>query len=168
MQAARSISSVAAASASSQQQQQATAVSRDDERSTGALRLNCSKMTTRSVSTLLPQANKQTERAGCHSPCEIFLFRLNELVGLGLGTYICSEYLVTHRFSSRGDRTWVPMVIGLGFLPQWALIQILYKSNGGRTTETRHAGKHEDTTPKRGGSLLNYLEQTQTMARKFG
>ena len=38
--AARSISSVAAASAPSQQQQQATAVSRDDLRSTGALPVN--------------------------------------------------------------------------------------------------------------------------------
>jgi len=33
------------------------------------------------------------------------------------------------------------------------------KSNGGRTTETRHAGKQEDTTPKRGTSLPNYLDQ---------
>ena len=142
-------------------------MSRDDERSTGALLLKLFRDHSKCHSTLPYQANKQTERGVCHSPCEIFLFRLNELVGLGLGTYIWSEDLVTHRFSSRGDRTWVPMVIGLGFLPQWALIQILYKSNGGRTTETRHAGKHEDTTPKRGGSLLNYLEQTQTMARKF-
>jgi len=45
---------------------------------------------------------------------------------------------------------------------------VIYKSNGGRTTDTRHAGKQEDTTPKRGGSLLNYLDQTQTMARKLG
>ena len=44
----------------------------------------------------------------------------------------------------------------------------IFKPNGGRTTETRHSGKHEDTTPKRGGSLLNYLEQTQTMAMQFG
>ena len=34
--------------------------------------------------------------------------------------------------------------------------------------ETRHAGKQGDTTPKRRGSLLNYLDQTQTMARKLG
>ena len=38
---------------------------------------------------------------------------------------------------------------------------------GGRTTETRHAGiKQEVTPPKRGSSLLNYLDQTQT--REFG
>ena len=42
------------------------------------------------------------------------------------------------------------------------------KSNGGRTTDTRHAGKHEDTTPKRRDSPLNYLDQTQTNARKLG
>ena len=29
----------------------------------------------------------------------------------------------------------------------------IYKSNGGRTTETRHAGHQEVTPPKRGGSL---------------
>ena len=44
----------------------------------------------------------------------------------------------------------------------------IYKSNGGRTTDTRHAGKHEDTTLKKGGSQLNYLDQTQTNARKLG
>jgi len=44
----------------------------------------------------------------------------------------------------------------------------IYKSNGGRTTAKRYAGKQEDTTPKRGSSLPNYLDRTQTMARKFG
>ena len=35
--------------------------------------------------------------------------------------------------------------------------------NGGRTTETRHAsGKQEVTPPKRGSSIPNYLDQTQT------
>jgi len=49
----------------------------------------------------------------------------------------------------------------------YIMMLYVYKSNGGRTTETRHAGKQEDTTPKRGSSLPNYLDQTQTMARKF-
>ena len=44
----------------------------------------------------------------------------------------------------------------------------IYKSNGGRTTETRQAGKQEDTTPKRGSYLPNYFDRTQTKARKFG
>jgi hypothetical protein len=33
------------------------------------------------------------------------------------------------------------------------------KSNTGRTTKTRHAGKQEVTPPKRGSSLPNYLDQ---------
>jgi len=44
----------------------------------------------------------------------------------------------------------------------------IYKLNGGRTAETRHGGKEENTPPKRGSSLPDYLDQTQTMARKFG
>jgi hypothetical protein len=48
-------------------------------------------------------------------------------------------------------------------------IGFLYiKSNGGRTAETRHTGKPGETTSKRRGSLLNYLDQTQTNARKLG
>ena len=49
--------------------------------------------------------------------------------------------------------------------PLWERVYI-YISNGGRTTETRHAGKQEVTPPKRGSSLPNYLDQTQT--REFG
>ena len=39
-----------------------------------------------------------------------------------------------------------------------------------RVANHRHKtpGKHEDTTPKRRDSPLNYLDQTQTMARKLG
>ena len=39
-----------------------------------------------------------------------------------------------------------------------------------RVTNHKHKtpGKHEDTTPKRRDSPLNYLDQTQTMARKLG
>ena len=40
------------------------------------------------------------------------------------------------------------------------------KINGGRTTETRHADKQGVTPPKRGSSLPNYLDQTQS--REFG
>ena len=43
----------------------------------------------------------------------------------------------------------------------------IYESNGGRTTETRQAGKQEDTTPKRGSYLPNYFDRTQTKARRF-
>ena len=32
-------------------------------------------------------------------------------------------------------------------------VVVIYKSNGGRTTETRQAGKQEITPPKRGSSL---------------
>ena len=45
-------------------------------------------------------------------------------------------------------------------------LSYIYKSNGGRTTGTRHAGKQEVTPPKRGSSLPNYLDQTQS--REFG
>ena len=45
-------------------------------------------------------------------------------------------------------------------------VVVIYKSNGGRTTETRQAGKQEDITPKRGSSLPNYPYRTQS--REFG
>ena len=54
-------------------------MSRDDERSTGAL-LSKRTMTTQSVVTSL-SSNFTHERAGCHSPCEKDFFRLNELNG---------------------------------------------------------------------------------------
>ena len=39
----------------------------------------------------------------------------------------------------------------------WALA-LIYKLNGGRTAETRHGGKEENTPPKRGSSLPDYLD----------
>ena len=73
-----SISAVAAASAPSQQQKQATAVSRDDERSTGALLLKLFRdgdiHAKRRVITSL-SSKFTNERAGCHLPCDNFFFR---------------------------------------------------------------------------------------------
>ena len=81
--AARSISSVLCRS--SQLQQQAPAVSRDDERSTGAFLLKLfrdhSKWDCSSSS-----CKYADERAGFHSPCEIFflVYGLNERVACGV------------------------------------------------------------------------------------
>ena len=82
--AARSISSVLCRS--SQLQQQAPAVSRDDERSTGAFLLKLfrdhSKWDCSSSS-----CKYADERAGFHSPCEIFflVYGLNERVACACG-----------------------------------------------------------------------------------
>ena len=107
-----------AAAAPSQQQQQATAVSRDDERSTGdfLLRVDGSfsfESVTRShhsrppslllLLQLFTQPIFSLERAGCHSPCG---GRGGDLLNKLLG-------LVTHRSCRTADNTCMPSALAL-------------------------------------------------------
>ena len=81
----RSISSVAASSAPSQQKQQATAVSRDDDRSTGAFPFKLSHTFPRSGATFPSQANKQIKELGVtHNRILCFFVSLKRAIAIML------------------------------------------------------------------------------------
>jgi len=48
-----------------------------------------------------------------------------------------------------------------------SLVRILYKNQTGDEPQTQETQANRDTTLKKGGSQLNYLDLTQTMAREL-